>query len=279
MTDTDANHFIDFFELHAKLEDEKIEAGLLKNLVIEYSRQERKLFELVEQKNYILGMAAHDIRNPLASIKGFADLLQDSSVGELNVMQKEFVAIISQASADLLMLLNELLDFASVSQGSIILDPQENLLSDIVPERIRLIGPLAEKKDIEIVFNDLSSNKKVLFDKKKIIQVIDNLLSNALKYSYKKTVVVAEIFYDSKEKCVCFEVFDSGPGIPEGEEKKLFGEFKTLNVSPTDGEKSTGLGLAISKKIVEAHNGRIYGRNNDRNSGAVFGFSIPGGFD
>ena len=267
---------IDFFELKAKLEDKKIEAGLLKNLAIEYSKQERTLFELVKQKNYILGMAAHDIRNPLASIKGFADLLQDNSVGELNTTQKEFVSIISQASEDLLVLLNELLDFASVSKGTIELDLRENILSELVLERIHLIGPLAQKKNIEIVFNDFSLETIILFDRKKIVQVIDNLLSNALKYSFKKTKIITEIFYNKKEKFIFCEIIDSGPGIPKGEEKRLFGEFKTLNVSPTDGEKSTGLGLAISKKIVEAHNGRIYGRNKTDHTGSVFGFCLPG---
>lgn len=277
MADMEDDNIIDYFELKAKLEDEKIEAGLLKKLVTEYSKQERKLFELVNQKNYILGMAAHDIRNPLASIKGFADLLQDNSIGELNLEQKEFISIISQASEDLLILLNDLLDFSSVSAGIIELDLKEDNLSKVVFERIRLIKPAADKKNIEIIFNNPDLNEKIFFDRKKIIQVVDNLLSNSIKYSYKKTKVLVKLFYDQKEKSICFEIYDSGPGIPKGEEKRLFGEFKKLNVSPTDGEKSTGLGLAISKKIVEAHNGIIYGKNNLDKTGAVFGFCLPKG--
>ncbi|MCB9480909.1 MAG: HAMP domain-containing histidine kinase [Desulfobacteraceae bacterium] len=275
MADIDNRYIIDYFELKAKLEDEKIEGGLLKNLVIEYSKQERKLAELVKQKNYILGMAAHDIRNPLASIKGFADLLKDNSVGELNTTQKEFISIISNAASDLLVLLNDLLDFASVSQGSIELDLKENSLSELLLERIRLIGPLAEKKDIKIVFTGIFDERTIFFDRKKIVQVIDNLLSNAVKYSFIGTKVSVEIYHKINEESVCLDIYDSGPGIPEGEEKKLFGEFKKLNVSPTGGETSTGLGLAISKKIVEAHKGKIYGKNSDKTSGAVFGFCLP----
>lgn len=204
------DNIIDYFELKAKLEDEKIEAGLLKKLVTEYSKQERKLFELVKQKNYILGMAAHDIRNPLASIKGFADLLQDNSIGELNLEQKEFISIISQASEDLLILLNDLLDFSSVSAGIIELDLKEDNLSKVVFERIRLIKPAADKKNIEIIFNNPDFNEKIFFDRKKIIQVVDNLLSNSIKYSYKKTKVLVKLFYDQKEKSICFEIYDSG---------------------------------------------------------------------
>jgi signal transduction histidine kinase len=264
---------IELFELKARLEDEKAITSFLRNLVIDYSKLERDMARLIKQKNFMIGVAAHDLRNPLVSIRGFSDLLGDKSIGELNETQKEFVSLISNTANDLLKLLEQLLDLSAISSGSVGLRYERHNFSKLVKERVRLQAINASKKDLKIEVNDMGKGFVIFFDKRKIIQVLDNLLSNALKYSYPRGTIEISIY--SKDRNLFFELIDCGPGIPDGEEKNLFGEFKRLNVKPTGGEKSTGLGLAISKKIIDAHGGCIYGKNNDLKGGAVFGFSIP----
>lgn len=266
-----SNSFL--FELKALIEDEKINAGFLKKLVLDYSVTERKLIEAIKQKNYILGVAAHDIRNPLASIKGISELLKDGGFGELNDSQMECVELINLATQDLLDLLSDLLDLSAVSNGSVVLKMEMVDLSRLIKQRVHFFKHAASNKNMEIIFEDFIDDFYFHCDKGKITQVIDNLISNAIKYSYPKSAISMR-FYKNDGKII-FEISDNGPGIPKGEEQHLFGAFKKLNVEPTGGEKSTGLGLAISKKIIEAHTGDIYGRNNENGKGAVFGFSIP----
>ncbi|MGM0417642.1 MAG: sensor histidine kinase [Thermodesulfobacteriota bacterium] len=263
----------DFFEITAKLEDEKINSNLLKKLVKDYAYLERRLTETVDQKNYVLGVAAHDIRNPLVSIRGFADLLKDGGTGELSEIQQEFISLISSTSDELLVLLNDLLDFSSVSGGKVGLNKEKTDFVSLVEKKVELMNYTAAKKDMVIKIENKPEKIPHFFDKGKIAQVIDNLLSNAVKYSFIGSEIKVLIFL--KNSSIRLEVEDNGPGIPKGEEKDLFGEFKKLNVASTGGEKSTGLGLAISKRIVEAHEGKIFGRNNNEHKGAVFGFEIP----
>jgi signal transduction histidine kinase len=263
----------DFFEITAKLEDEKINSNLLKKLVKDYAYQERKLKETLSQKNYILGVAAHDIRNPLVSIRGFADLLKDGDTGELNEIQQEFISLISSTSDELLELLNNLLDFTAVSGGKVGLTKEKTDFVSLVEKKVELMSYTAAKKDMSIKLENKPGNRLHFFDRGKIAQVVENLLSNAVKYSFIGSEIKVFIFFENSS--LSLEVEDNGPGIPKGEEKELFGEFKKLNVASTGGEKSTGLGFAISKRIIEAHEGKIFGRNKQDEKGAVFGFQIP----
>ena len=109
-------------------------------------------------------------------------------------------------------------------------------------------------------------------DRNKIRQVVDNLISNAVKYSPRGSIVTVLIHSD--ESIAGFSVRDSGPGVPDSERHKLFKDFGRLSALPTGGEKSTGLGLAICRKIVEAHNGTI-GVDNVPGGGAVFFVNLP----
>jgi two-component system, sensor histidine kinase and response regulator len=225
-----------------------------------------QLLSLVDQlgranaaKNRFLGMAAHDLRNPLASIRGLAEFLLEPSIGPLNDEQREMVSMIHTTSHDLLKMVNELLDVATIEAGELKIRPELVSLVDLVQKSVHLMGMEAARKKSSIRLQVLHAPPTLTLDPAKVRQVIDNLLSNAIKYSPPQSVIVVEVDHD--RTAARLSVKDQGPGIPESERDLLFKDFGRLSAKPTAGEKSTGLGLAICKNIVDAHHGSINAEN------------------
>ncbi|MCX6956639.1 MAG: hybrid sensor histidine kinase/response regulator [Verrucomicrobia bacterium] len=229
------------------------------------SEQRKQLVEQLSKanaaKNRFLGMAAHDLRNPLASIRGLAEFLREGAVGPLAKEQIELVNIIHAASQSMLDLVNELLDVATIEAGELKLHRQPHNLADLIAKSVAMTNIEAAKKQTHVTLETGGLAPVILIDAAKIRQVIDNLLSNAVKYSPPGSAITATIQADPGKGTYGFAVQDRGPGIPEGERDKLFKDFGRLSVQPTGGEKSTGLGLAICRKIVEAHGGTISAEN------------------
>jgi signal transduction histidine kinase len=212
-------------------------------------------------KNRFLGMAAHDLRNPLASIRGIAEFLRDGAVGPLTSEQIELVQTIHSASHSMLDLVNELLDLATIEAGELKLSLATHDLRDLVGKSVAMTNMEAAKKKTHVAFEPPAAPVMLNVDAAKMRQLIDNLLSNAVKYSPPGSTVTALVQTDAAQGTCSFSVRDQGPGIPEGERHKLFKDFGRLSSKPTGGEKSTGLGLAICRKIVEAHHGTIVAEN------------------
>jgi two-component system sensor histidine kinase/response regulator len=223
-------------------------------------------------KDRFLGMCAHDLRNPLSSIRGLAELMVEDAIGPLSTEQKEIVQTIHGASQSMLQLVNELLDVATIEAGHLKLAKEPTSVVEIVERSVHLSNIEAAKKNTRIEMVKLSTDPMVDVDRNKIRQVVDNLISNAVKYSPRGSVITVLIHADATG--AGFAVRDSGPGIPESERHKLFKDYGRLSSVPTGGEKSTGLGLAISRKIVEAHDGTI-GVENIPGRGAEFVVRLP----
>ena len=239
--------------------------------------QQRALVEQLGRanaaKNKFLGMAAHDLRNPLASIRGLAEFLRDGTMGPLTPDQLELLDLIFQASQGMVTLVNDLLDVATIESGELKLEIAPVALAELIKKSIALNSMEAARKHTKIVFAERQSSPVLPLDAAKIRQVIDNLLSNATKYSPQGStirVALCSLTDGSQTITVC----DEGPGIPEGERDKLFQDFGRLSVRPTGGEKSTGLGLAICRKIVESHHGTIVAENLP-SRGCEFRVTIP----
>jgi signal transduction histidine kinase len=222
-------------------------------------------------KNRFLGMAAHDLRNPLASIRGLTEFLRDGTVGPLTPDQLDLVNTIHDASQSMLDLVNELLDVATIEAGALKLQPEDCNLAELVAKCAYLRNIDAAKKQTRIVLPAESPALPARVDVDKMRQVVDNLLSNAVKYSPAGSTVT--VVFLGGGRCG-FAVRDQGPGIPENERDKLFRDFGRLSVKPTGGEKSTGLGLAICRKIVEAHGGEIAAENLP-GGGCEFRVTLP----
>jgi two-component system, sensor histidine kinase and response regulator len=223
-------------------------------------------------KDRFLGMCAHDLRNPLSSIRGLAELMDENAIGSLTPEQREIVQTIHGASQSMLLLVNELLDVATIEAGHLKLEKAPVSIVEIVERSVHLSNIEAAKKNTKIELVRMASDPIVDVDRNKIRQVVDNLISNAVKYSPRGSIIT--VLIHSNDTVAGFAVRDSGPGIPENERHKLFKDYGRLSTQPTGGEKSTGLGLAICRKIVEAHNGTI-GVDNIPGQGAEFIVSLP----
>ncbi|MCE5249869.1 HAMP domain-containing histidine kinase [bacterium] len=255
---------------HAAENDRNIQTDLLMKLVMSYASLERQLVELNQLKNKFLGIAAHDLRNPLASIRGFCELLLEDEES-LTADQIEMITIMYSASENMLGLVNDLLDVAAIESGKLRLRFGRVSLRSVIEERIRILTIVAQKKSMHIhtSFEDVPECQA---DQERIGQVIDNLFSNAVKYSPPGSNIHVSLEREGMTAKV--GIRDEGPGISEEEQARLFGEFQRLSSRPTGGEKSTGLGLAIVKKIVEAHHGTVSVRSMP-GQGSTFSFTVP----
>ncbi len=225
-------------------------------------------------KNRFLGMAAHDLRNPLASIRGLAEFLREGAVGPLNPDQLDLIETIHGASQQMLVMVNELLDVATIESGELKLHVEPLNLGDLVARCTVMINMEAAKKKTSVSFDPPNPAVVLPADSAKMKQVVDNLLSNAVKYSPPGSTIRARVVALPESNAVSLSVRDQGPGIPDDERDKLFKDFSRLSIKPTGGEKSTGLGLAICRKIVEAHRGTIVAENQP-GGGCEFRVTLP----
>ena len=231
----------------------------------------KQLINLNNLKNKFLGMASHDLRNPIVSIRGFSELLLSEAVGVLNDEQKEFLSITNDVSNNMLLLLNELLDISVIESGKLTLNIQPGLLSQLIEKSCKLNKVNAEKKEIQLI-SHIKNVGELPYDEKRISQVLDNLMSNAIKYSEKNTQITVTL--EKNNNWAKVSVKDQGQGLSTEDQSKLFGEFQRLSSQPTGGENSTGLGLSIVKKIVELHGGNI-GVKSVLGKGSTFYFELP----
>jgi signal transduction histidine kinase/CheY-like chemotaxis protein len=229
-------------------------AAALKNLRLYSSLEEANRQN--ERKNQFLGMAAHDLRNPLSVILGYGQLLQIGAVGILEEEQLEYLNQIHSSGQFILHLVNELLDIAKIESGHLVLELKQTHLVPTITKAISLNRFLAQSKQIGLNFDYDDNLPEMTVDAPKIQQVLNNLISNAIKYSHPQTQV--QIHATLVQNDVFVSVTDEGQGIPESEMDKLFQPFSKTSVQSTAGESSTGLGLLICRQIVEAHNGKIW---------------------
>ncbi|QWR77548.1 hybrid sensor histidine kinase/response regulator [Candidatus Magnetomonas plexicatena] len=235
-------------------------------------KQKRCLVELNVLKNRFLGIASHDLRNPSSLIKNFCEImLNDTDLGVLSQDHRDIVQNIHTASSELLTLLNDLLDVSAIESGKLPLVIKQGSLKSLLTKRVKNSRINAEKKGITVHehFEDVPD---ALFDPDRINQVVDNLISNAMKFSPKGSNIYVYLSQAGEDAVV--RVKDEGPGIPEEAQSNLFKEFNRLGTKTTGGEKSTGFGLFIVKNIVDAHGGSI-SVTSTLGSGAEFKFTIP----
>jgi signal transduction histidine kinase len=257
---------INLLELNARLKVGQRIINLERTLV----KKQEELEESNQIKNKFIGIVAHDLRNPVISIRGFSELLLKSSA-QLSDEQKEFISIIHSTSRNMLAMINDLLDISRIESGQMEIVYKPGSLRELVLERIRLYEVQAGQKHIRIHPN-LNEIESIAFDPHRISQAIDNLISNAVKFSPTGTNIYVDL-YQSDSRAV-FSVHDEGPGIPYEEQALLFSEFHRLSIRPTAGETSTGLGLAITKRIMEAHGGSIEFESRE-GQGSVFSLLLP----
>jgi two-component system sensor histidine kinase/response regulator len=240
--------------------------------------QNHELIALNQEKNEFLGIAAHDLKNPLNNIADIAKILEtESDVMPLSEIQ-DFAKLIRESSNKMFELVRNLLDVNAIEQGGIKASPKEFDIVPLVNNVVESYTQRAMTKGINIHFTYEADEIYAFADEHLAEQVIENLLSNAVKYSPSSKNIFVNIQAGMKDEGggmnVHVSVRDEGPGISAVDMKKLFGKFARLTAQPTGGEHSTGLGLSIVKKLVEAMNGKVW-CESELGSGATFVLVLP----
>jgi signal transduction histidine kinase len=242
-------------------------------LIVEKSRLYERLVELNVQKNALLGIAAHDLRGPIAVIQGFIEVLQEEVAGPITGKQQEVMAVIRRACGSMLTLIDNFLDISAIEAGRLELEPRDVELRGFLEECATTNRMLARAKSIVLELEIAHDVPPVVrFDPGRVNQVLNNLVGNAIKFSHvgKTITLSASVGGDALELAVA----DQGQGIPPDELPRLFSSFGRGSVRPTAGERSTGLGLAIVKRMVEAHGGSVAAESRV-GLGSVFRVRLP----
>ena len=244
----------------------------LSNLTRVIQKKNAEMLKLIEFKNRFLGMAAHDLRTPIGTIMGFSDILLGETSEKLSTIQTRMLTAIQSSSKFMLHLLNDLLDISKFDSGKLKLEKHKVNIVRLIIRNLELNSIIAEKKNITIQFNSIEPIIEINIDPEKIKQVMNNFISNALKFSLPGTAITVNAILNENNITVSIE--DQGPGIPENEMNKLFIPFETTSVKSTGGEKSTGLGLSIVRNIIRGHQGKIWAESTV-GKGSIFYFSLP----
>ncbi len=231
---------------------------------------ERKRLEIA--KDDFVNMVSHELRTPLTAIKESIALVTEGAAGPINDEQLEFLAAAKRNVDRLARLINDVLDLQKLQSGRIEFRMAPGDLNEVLREVYALMLPAARDKDVGLVLELDPAVPEAVFDKDKLIQVVTNLVNNALKFTDAGTVTLASA--REGDGAVRVTISDTGIGIPEQEIEKMFKAFSQVSTAARGKSGSTGLGLAISKQIIAAHGGRIWVESRPGH-GSQFHFLIP----
>ncbi len=235
-------------------------------------QQNEELHRLNELKNTFLDIAAHDLRGPIGVIQMAAYFLLMDAASQLPKSEvKSFLNDISDQTHYMLALLDDLLDVTQVETGRLKLNLGPVEMNNFLTEAVKRHAKMAAPKETQVLLK-LGPAGSVMADPIRLRQVIDNLISNAVKYSPPGSTVKVGVQRTQSEWRV--NVQDEGPGLTSEDRERLFQDFARLSAKPTGGEKSVGLGLAITRRVVEAHGGQV-GVDSVPGQGANFWFTLP----
>jgi signal transduction histidine kinase len=227
----------------------------------------------MQNQEQTLSRVSHDMRSPLAVISGFTDLLYDSPDFErLSEASKRFFSVIRKNTKFLLALVDDISDLGDLSKNPFSVQLKRVALDDFTRSTGECLSAICTQKQISLMADNKCLTDEWRFDPLRIREVLENLISNAVKFSNPGTSVNLRLWTTSNR--LYFSVTDHGPGVDERDIPKLFHKFGRVGARPTAGEKSTGLGLFICKQIVEKHGGEISVRSR-LGEGSVFEFWIP----
>lgn len=219
----------------------------------------------------LIAMVSHDLRSPLTAIRGSMSLLLDNTYGELNERQAKAVARAESDLARLFRMSSNLLDIEKIESGNLLLDKAKHQCLLLCESAVEAIRGLAEVKSIELVI-DSSDELTVVCDFDRTVQVLINLLANAIKFSPRSTTIRFTVSREADG--TMFAITDEGPGIAAESQAKIFNRFEQIVQSEETKREGSGLGLAICKSLVEQHGGTI-GVRSALGKGSTFWFVLP----
>ncbi|MFA5926014.1 MAG: ATP-binding protein [Parcubacteria group bacterium] len=228
--------------------------------------------EVDRAKTEFVSLASHQLRTPLTSVSWFTEMLLNQEVGGLNEKQREYLSEIYIGNRRMIDLVDDILNTSRIDMGTLLVDPKIIDLKEIIGSVLGELNPLIRNKEISVAENFENDLPKIKADPEHIRIVMQNLISNALKYTPPKGKIEVTLVKESGN--VLIKIKDNGYGIPEGQQGKIFTKmFRADNIRTKDTE-GTGLGLYIAKAIVKQSGGRIW-FESDEKKGTIFYVSLP----
>jgi signal transduction histidine kinase len=228
---------------------------------------ERKRVERL--KDEFVNTVSHDLRTPLTSVKGAITLMLNRALGDVTEEQQDFLKLVIHDIDRLTEMINNLLDLSKMQAGKMVLTRHRLDLTELIEQALRSYQTILGQRKI---VRNFSKAPMVYADGHRIIQVLANLLGNAIKFTAATGTITCRL--TAQEKAVTVTIADDGPGIPKEQLSKLFQKFEQLAESSAERPKGTGLGLAICKEIVELHQGTV-SVDSDLGHGSAFTFTLP----
>jgi signal transduction histidine kinase len=245
-------------------------------IAIENAQLFDQVIEANEAKTQFMNTASHELKIPMTSIKGYAKLLQMGAGGSLTEQQTDFLSVISSNVDRMTQLVNDLLDVSRIEAGRIRLEIQDVHLHDAIDEVVRSVKNQIESKHLNLIVDVDGDLPQLRADYNRIIQIITNLLSNAYKYTPEggEISVIARPYNNGEMRGVSVTVNDTGFGISEEDQIKLFTTFFRSSDQNIRDAPGTGLGLVITKKMIESHGGELTFKS-ELGKGSAFTFTLP----
>jgi two-component system, chemotaxis family, sensor kinase CheA len=236
----------------------------------ELEKQRQRAFDLTDAKSKFLANMSHELRTPMNSILGLTELMLEKV--DLEPRNKERLEVVLNSGKRLMTLINDILDLSKIEAGKVDVQYEDVILEEIISEVSTAISMLANEKNISYeVERKIDPHTVISTDRGKVVQVLINLLGNAVKYTDEGRVVLKISVANETLK---FEVVDTGIGISQEEIDVIFEEFRQSNSSKSQRRGGTGLGLTISNKLAEIMGGNLDVKS-EINQGSTFIFSVP----
>ena len=231
-------------------------------------------------KSEFISVVSHELKNPMTSIRGYADLLTSGVVGEMSAQQESFIQTISTNVGRMQTLVSDLTDVSRIESGHVHMDFEAVPLVDVVGDVVRTMRAQMEEKGQSLIVSTDDDLPMVWGDRNRLVQIMTNLVSNAYKYTPENGRVEVKLTNQlhanngQNESVVLVSVIDDGIGISEEDQKQMFEKFYRAPDREARSSPGTGLGLNITKNLVELQNGRIWFESEFR-KGTTFHFTIP----
>jgi len=254
-------------ELNATLQQK------IANATKELRASNSQLQRLDKAKDEFVGMASHQLRTPLTTVKGYISMVMEGDAGEITSEQRRLLDEAFMSSERMVNLINDFLNISRIQTGKFIIDKHPTDLVKLIEQEIDRLKPSASSRKLEFIFKKPKDFPIVNIDESKIREVVMNFADNALYYSHEGAKIDVNLYVDDDKQAI-FKVVDTGIGVPDDDQSRLFTKFYRAGNAKWQRPDGTGVGLFLAKKVISAQGGRIIFESVE-GKGSTFGFSLP----